>query len=1120
MRNIFLLSFVLLFSIVDAQNLQYNLEEINKKLDKSSKGYINGLIYKADKKYKQAIEEFELVNRNDSLYDDAQMELAILYFQEKDDSSLVDVCLNAIKLESEHDVAFREYLMEGLMNLKDDNVFLQIEAAKQKYPYNEDFLLKEAKAYRAWQKYDECKAILQKVIENNPFAANAHYYLGKLMADQGDFIRASMSLEIFLLLSTESTYKTDTAVDVLNKLFNNKYDVTIKNVKRDELFKDLEELVESKIALSSKYKPEAPLTFNLSKQTDLILKEIKYKSGTGDFWMEYYVPFLVSVRSMRYIRPYNYQFLSFLGDPTVKAGMAKYRPEIDAFVKYASDYFDQKLKEAGLTVEGKYFKADKYYDDGYLWGIGKFEDGEKLGLWYFFHNNGNIQSKATYNDEGKLNDSVFTFHPNGKKESIYKAKNGLTDGDLITYYNNGELKSHLRFKMDSLDGEQREYRYNGALEEVSSFSNGKRHGLDQKYNEGEMLASDEMYRNGKRDGRMIYYYHDKKISVEMDYKNGKADGKYVAYHKNGKVRKRGQYTNDIATGKWEDFFVTGAVQGYFFLNEKGDFCDSSVVYYPNGKISSVTHFGKKGKKNGAEIMFTDKGTVWNIFNFKNGVIKNYTYYLPDGKIVHQGKLNVENYDEEGRLVSKGSYKKDHRVGRWEFYYPNGETKEVCTYDEMGNLTDLDETFYQSGELESKTYYDNGNKTDWYSSFYENGNLKCKGFYIKDVRRGEWKWYYSNGNINEIDYFQKGVVNGIVQVYNPDSTPNYEVKYIMDDVRDYYYYDANGVETFKIITKNGNGAYQVKDPESRLTFAGTYKFGNLDGKVTSTTESGIVLTESNYKEGVRNGMQKYRYPNGTISAENPYVFGDKHGDWKYYYADGTLSQVHHYSYGVEVDTTIYYYPSGAVYCKMPMNAFGEEEGLCTWYYENGKIKKQFMYKDAKCHGWSFDADASGKIYLQRYYEKGVMLKAKGLNANGDTVIISSGKGSGVDSLTFFHDNGKVAFSGKLQRGLYEGTISRYAYNGSLIEQSNYYHDKRNGKCTVYYSNGKVYSEENYQDGELHGERKEYYESGQLCEHENYYLGDKHGDVKMYNKKGVLLVDAVYTFGQVLKNKLKQ
>jgi antitoxin component YwqK of YwqJK toxin-antitoxin module len=1120
MRYLFLFSFLILFSFSKGQNMQYNVDEINEKFDASLSGYINGLVYKSGQEYKKAIFEFERVNRNDSLYDNALLELAILYYHEKDDSSLVDLCLNAIKLESEYDVDFREYLMEGMMNLKDDEVFMQIAIAKSKYPYNVDFLLKEAKAYRRFGRYEECKTVLQNVILNNPFCANAHYYLGKLLADEGDFIRASMSLETFLLLSSKGSLKTDTAVDVLNQLFNNKYDATIKNAKRNDLFKELEELVESKVALNSKYKPDAPLTFNMSKQTDLILKNIKYKEGTGDFWMDFYVPFLVKVKSNKFVRAYNYQFLAFIGNPDVNAGMTKYKAEIDAYIKFASDYFDKIREDAGMMIEGKMVHEDKYYDDGYLWGVGKMVDDTKVGPWYFFHNNGTIQSKVSYNKDGEMIDSVYTYHPNGKRESVYFSAAGLTNGDYVSYYANGELDAQYRFKADSLDGEQKDYRYNGALEEVSKFSNGKRHGLDQKYESNGMLASDEQYRNGKRDGHQVYYYHDKKVEVEMDYKNGKVDGKYVSYHKNGKVKKTGQYVNDIATGKWEDFYSTGVKEGYFFLNEKGEFCDSALVFYPNGKLETVSHYGKKGKKNGAEITYTDNGTLWSVFNFKNGVIKNYTYYTSDGKIVHQGKLNVENYDEAGRLVSKGSYKKDHRIGRWEFFHPNGETREICTYDELGQLTDLDETFYKSGELESKTYFKNGEKVGVYTSYHENGKMKCQGFYLNDVRRGEWKWWYSNGNPDEVDYFQKGIANGIVEVWNPDSTANYEVRYIMGDMRDYYYYDDKGNEIFKIETQNGSGKFQVKDPESHLTFSGTYKHGNLDGKSKTTTESGVVLAELNYQEGERNGVCKYKYPNGALSSELNYVFGDNHGDWKYYYADGTLSQLHHYSFGVEVDTTVYFYPSGAVYCKIAMNAFGEEEGVSTWFYETGKIKKQITYKNALCHGWAYDCDPSGKIYIQRYYENGVMLKAKGLSATGDTIIVNSGKGSGADSLTFFHDNGKVAFSGKVQRGLYEGTIIRYAYNGTILEKADYFHDKRHGQSIFYYANGKIYSDEYYSMGELHGDCKEYFESGQISMNAKYYLGDFHGDVKMYNKKGVLLVDAVYDFGQVLKNKLKQ
>jgi len=1122
MRNIFILTFLFIASTLGAQNALEQMQiEVNDNFDESSKGFFNGVIANLNQNYDKAIYEFSQVNRNDSLYDNAQLQLASVYKKKKDDSSIVDVCLNAINLESEYDNTFRRYLIEALTNLGDDEVFMQLGIAKAKYPYDEDFLLYEAKAYRRFEKYEECKNVLIKVIKVNPFCGAAHYYLGKLMADQGDYVRGAMSLETFLLLASKSTAKTDTAINILDQLFNNKYDAKIKNVKRDDVFKEIEELVESKIALNAKYKPDAPLTFNMSKQSDLIIKNIKYKKGTNDFWMDFYVPYLVQVKEKKFVRAYNYQFLAFLGNPNIQKGIAKYQPEVNAYIDFASKYFRDLRDEAPMVIEGKEVIAEKHYDDGTLWGVGNTSDDLKIGKWYFFHNNGTLQSIATYDKEGKLSDSVFTFHKNGKTESVYIAKNGLANGKYTSYYDNGELRNEYIYLKDSLDGEQRDYKYNGAIDEISNFSNGKRHGLDQKFGVAGMLNYQENYRNGKLEGKKTYYYHNKQVKSEYNYKNGKAEGDFILYHKNGKVKKKGQYTNDIAVGKWEEFYSNGTPQGYFYLNEKGLNIDSSVTFYPNGKIETVLHFNKKGKIHGTEVTYNSKGKVWYIFNYKNGVVKSYSYYDLEGKLVHQGKTAIENYTEDGKIYSKGEHKKGHRVGRWEFFYPNGETKEVCTYDEFGNLNDLDEEFYASGELQSKTYYRAGNRVGEYTAYHENGKLKSKGFYVKDVARGEWNWWYSNGNLNETDYFQKGDINGMVEVYNADSTPNYEARYIMDEVRDYFYYNNKGEEIYKIVTKNGSGAYDVTNPLSRIRYVGNYKYAELDGKIKGIADNGVIIFESNYAEGERNGLQISRYPNGNLFSETNYNYGDQHGVQKWYYADGTMSSVSYYQYNELVDSNVYYYPSGAIETKNVFSNLEDGKSLYTWYYENGKVRKVKSLKNGENHGWCYDYNEQGHLYLQTYYQNGILLLAKGLSANGtDTITINTAKGSGTDSLTFFYNNGKVAFSASIKKGIFEGTVLRYYYNGQIKERVDYFHGDKNGPCVYYYTNGKINTEENFSMGELHGERKEYHESGQLIEHENYFLGELHGNVKYYNKKGLLLVDADYNNGRLLKIKSKK
>ena len=107
--------------------------------------------------------------------------------------------------------------------------------------------------------------------------------------------------------------------------------------------------------------------------------------------------------------------------------------------------------------------------------------------------------------------------------------------------------------------------------------------------------------------------------------------------------------------------------------------------------------------------------------------------IVDGVRINQYDINTgkkegiwEEYYDNGKLWSKGSYKNGVLEGYWEYYHDNGQLMSKGLYKNGfrdGILKDYD----SNGQLESKGSYKNG-EIDGIMDYYDNGRLEFKGLY--------------------------------------------------------------------------------------------------------------------------------------------------------------------------------------------------------------------------------------------------------------------------------------------------------------------------------------------------------------------------------------------------------
>jgi antitoxin component YwqK of YwqJK toxin-antitoxin module len=102
---------------------------------------------------------------------------------------------------------------------------------------------------------------------------------------------------------------------------------------------------------------------------------------------------------------------------------------------------------------------------------------------------------------------------------------------------------------------------------------------------------------------------------------------------------------------------------------------------------------------------------WTYWNDKGGIVKIETYGT-------DGSLDglYESYNN-GRLDSKGSYKKGKPDGKWSYYHPHGAPMRQCSFKE-GRLSGKSSIYDERGRIIEVSNYKNNKLHGTYISYDE------------------------------------------------------------------------------------------------------------------------------------------------------------------------------------------------------------------------------------------------------------------------------------------------------------------------------------------------------------------------------------------------------------------
>ncbi|HEU4717787.1 MAG TPA: hypothetical protein VFU15_08130 [Bacteroidia bacterium] len=248
-------------------------------------------------------------------------------------------------------------------------------------------------------------------------------------------------------------------------------------------------------------------------------------------------------------------------------------------------------------------------------------------------------------------------------------------------------------------------------------------------------------------------------------------------------------------------------------------------------------------------------------------------------------------------------------------------------------------------------YFRGCRTGKWITRYDNGQLKAEGNYVNFNYDGEWKTWYANGQLSS----HYSYVNGNLDGHGMEWYENGQLK--LDAYYDGYY----GAAVDSVYTEYyGNGQLKIKYEIKKFPAGKSVAFRYV-GTYTTWFENGQKESERNYDtSGYNNGPETTWYPNGVVKSILTDSIGVQVGPEKEYYDTGVLKRVTSPPAPIFPRLVIDYWPNGNIKSNVCYGCSGMKDSLCSYYYPNGKIRREESWKAGSKNGkWTY-TDSLGNV----------------------------------------------------------------------------------------------------------------------------------------------------------------
>lgn len=476
----------------------------------------------------------------------------------------------------------------------------------------------------------------------------------------------------------------------------------------------------------------------------------------------------------------------------------------------------------------------------------------------------------------------------------------------------------------------------------------------------------------------VFYYLNGQVSSEGSLIDGKPDGYWKTYYENGLIKSEGNRLNFLLDSLWK------------FYNEEG--------------LLSLEINYKEGKKNGLRKTHLPSETIHELFenDIKNGFTKHFdiqgrlTRKVPFVNGLEEG-ISM-SYDSLGTIIELAVYKRGYLTEREKINRRDSENRQHGPW----------KWFDDEGYLKAEGNYKNGLRNGIFRTYDKGGNLLTIEKYIDDVLQEEAEEvarlevkrdYYPTGKVKTEATFRKGVPEGVRREFDEQGNVIQSFIYKNGIIIGQGIMDTDGFKEGFWEERYPDGSLKSKGHYKKGKRTGNWEFFYPDGKLEQKGNyneygqtvdqwvwyynSGELLREENYRNGLRDGLMTefdqsgklivqgdfiddkeegfWRITNGDFIEEGDFIEGKRQGLWKHYYGDGTLAFEGHFIEDQPNDTHIMYHPNGKK----------AEEGNYLMGRKNGDWKK-----------W----DEDGTLLLIINFVNGIERSYDGINLPDEEIIM--------------------------------------------------------------------------------------------------------------------------------------
>ncbi|MDO7844934.1 tetratricopeptide repeat protein [Hymenobacter sp. M29] len=1036
--------------------------------------------------YAGAIAKYRAVTPGDSSYATAQSELALSLSAAGKHEDAVAAARRAIALQP-----FEPQTYNTLASAQEE--LKQLDAARATYqqglrlfPYSQSLYYNlGVMEFGQHDRVAPALANLEHSIELRPLHPNSHRLLGSLAAEQGQTSHALISWLTFLALADDGTTSHSILVNA-ERL--SKGEPTVRDQDKEkplapnDAFAELDQLLESKIALQKSYESKVKFPAAVVKQTQLLVEKFPVDGPATDFWIRAYGPMVKALREGDNLTTFTYLILQSADDKKATQWVKSNKSKVEAMLKTVLEPLmnlrgqqqvvggpaGQRLK--GWFSDGKpeglgagRNEKDKFIHEAGEWislsnqgsidAVGRYNAaGERIGLWKVLRPDGTVEKTFLYNDKGEREGLAHEFHANGQPSLDIPYRADKVEGTLKAYNECGARIGSRTFKAGNLDGPYATYYDTGQLHLRATLHDDKVDGLEEGFYPDGTPEYTTMLVKGVKQGPFFTYYPDKTPENKGTNDKDEHDGDYTEYHPNGTVSEQGRYTHGKRVGTWRTF-------------------------HANGKPSVEETYDDTGERQGTHRSFDDTGHLFAETEYTHGRITRLRYFDAGNKLVldqpvKKGRVAVQTLNAKGQKAATGTLVDGQLAGEWKWFYADGGVKEVAHYDDKGVKNGASELYYHGGQLQRRLQYGpDGQENGYFEQFYQDGQPSGTGYYLAGQRHGAWKDYYADGRVSEEYEYFKGEVNGLSRSYEPDGKVTQERLTEFGTLRRVVSFDSTGKELSRVELKPDSKDLDLSYPNGKKYYHAAMTCYSGNGVALSYRPDGSTESTLTQVDGRRHGPYKLLFANGKPERAGEYRNGRQEGEWLTYYENGQLNRKGRYR-------------------------AGDEEGEWTFYFPNGQVAFVEHYEGGELHGSSRRFNPAGELVVEKIYDYGQLVSFRGPGEGAALQPLPNQTGPVAVAFA----NGKPAAAETFDHNLTTGTSTYYYASGEVFRRSSYVKGLRSGLLESFYPGGKRMEEEQYLHGQLHGRCRYYRPDGTLEREETYRSGERRGPTTYFDASG--------------------